>query len=203
MNISVKFPKVLLAVFVIPLVIAGCSHKKGQENGNGLNDLHINPQLTRASSDFYAVNLSAQSEIPPIYNLDASGKLFLEVNKDTTKIYFALYIDSLKNITKATINYGTEDYNGPAIATLYPARHSLADSLLGRTFSGLLRSSVITEIDLEEGALSGSEISDLVRVIRNDSAYVQIHTKYHRSGAIRGPIKTAGVARTRKSHTGK
>lgn len=186
MKVFMKLSSYLVAICMLSFLTFGCAHKKVPQSKAGVS--YMDTVITKKASDFYALHLSGQNEIPPHSNLTASGKLFLEVNEEGDKMYFTLYVDSLKNITKATINYGTKTYNGPPILSLYPARHTDADSLIGRTYSGLLSSGAIIEPYLEGGALSGGEVSDLVRVIKHDSAYVEIHTKYMRDGAIRAQI---------------
>lgn len=190
MNISMKLSLALLSIFMLAFLTYGCAHRNASQEEAGIT--YSNPVVTMGNSDFYALDLSGENEIPtPNSGLNASGKLFLKVGEKGEKIYFTLYVDSLKNITKATINYGTKNYNGPPIVTLYPARHTFADSLVGRTFSGKLNAGVLVEAYLDEGALDGGKISDFVRAMKNDSTYIQIHTKYIRNGAIRAQIKSS------------
>src|SRR5690625_4124418 len=129
MNVSVKLSFSMLSMFMLTFVTFGCAHKNAPQGEAGVS--YTNPLVTMESSDFNATQLSGENEIPANSGLNASGRLFLKVSEQGDKIYFTLYVDSLKNITKATINYGTKDYNGPPIVNLYPARHSHADSLIG------------------------------------------------------------------------
>jgi hypothetical protein len=46
----------------------------------------------------------------------------------------------------------------------------------------------ITSSDLE-GPLAGKQIADLVDIMRNGGAYVNVHTQQNQNGEIRGQIK--------------
>lgn len=192
-NVSMKLSAIFLSALMLIFLTFGCAHKKMKQGLAGkLAPFPSNnqaPAATQNNNDFYALQLSGSNEIPVGIETPASGKLFLKANSDSTMLYFAIYVDSLKNITKATINYGTKDYNGPLIVTLYPARHTDPDSLIGRTFSGLLYAGSFTKLYFGEDAFEAKTISDLIRSMRNDSTYIQIHTKYHRDGIIRAQIK--------------
>ncbi len=188
-----KVSSLWLSVLMLIFLTFGCAHNSRNKNLTIHNKKTTSPAVpvaTKDNNDFYALNLSGNNEIPASVATPGSGKLYLKANSDKTRMYFTVYVDSLKNISKVTINYGTKDYNGPPIVRLYPAFHTVADSLIGRTFSGLLASGAITKAFLTEHALKGEKISGLIRAIRNDSAYIQIHTKYHRDGAIRAQIQS-------------
>jgi hypothetical protein len=47
----------------------------------------------------------------------------------------------------------------------------------------------ITSSDLQ-GPLAGKQISDLVDIIKNGGAYVNLHTNQNQNGEIRGQIMT-------------
>lgn len=189
-----KAHHIFIASLVSMFIIYGCSKKKSHYgNSNDGSQKSMTQQvearkLSNSNSDFVA-QLSAQNETNPNSKIKATGKVYFKVAKDSSHIYYKINIKNLKNITEAFIHYGAKGYNGPQILRMYPARHTEADSLIGRKFSGTLRTGIIRDENLEEGALGGKKVSDLIRVMRNDSAYVQIDTKYHGKGAIRGPIK--------------
>jgi hypothetical protein len=189
MKLSIFFLAALIGI----VFTYGCSKKKYsyKQGGNPKRFAQKKgtPKPTDKNSDFTA-QLSGSNEIPPNHKISATGKAYFRIKDDSTLIYYTLNVKNLKNITKATINYGTEDYNGPRIVTIYPARYTETDSLIGRTFSGTLRSFTINTRALEKGALKhGGTVRDLIRIMKNDSAYVQVDTKYHRKGAIRGHIR--------------
>ena len=48
----------------------------------------------------------------------------------------------------------------------------------------------ITSTDLQ-GPLAGKQISDLVNIIKNGRAYVNVHTDQNQNGEIRGQIASA------------
>jgi hypothetical protein len=188
-----KLSTFLLIALIGMLVTYGCSPKKYSYKQGGdpkrFAKKEGTPKPTDENSDFTA-QLSALNEVPANHKISATGKAYFRIKEDSTLIYYTLNIKNLKNITKATINYGTEDYNGPRITTIYPARYTETDSLIGRTFSGTLRSFTINTRAVENGALKhGGTVRDVIRIMKNDSAYIQVDTKYHRKGAIRGQIR--------------
>jgi hypothetical protein len=187
MNIPSKLSSVFLTGIILIFVTFGCAHKKNPHYIGPKSSANP-PEATKGNNDFHALNLSGQNILPVSVDIGASGQLFLKANSDSTKLYFTLYVDSLRNIMEAFIKYGTKDYNGPKVARLYPSLNTVTDTLSGQTFTGLLNSGIITSHHFENGALEGESIKDLIRVLETDSAYVQINTKYHRSGAIRAQI---------------
>ncbi|MDQ5868367.1 MAG: CHRD domain-containing protein [Thermoproteota archaeon] len=76
------------------------------------------------------------------------------------------------------------------VATLFEGEEADGDSV-ELQFNGDIQTS-----DLE-GPLEGSEIADLVDLMSNGSAYVNVHTEIYPDGAIRGQITTtSGSAET-------
>ena len=55
-------------------------------------------------------------------------------------------------------------------------------------FSGLLAKGTITDKDLI-GPLAGKTVADLVAMIKDGGAYVNVHTDKYPDGEIRGQIK--------------
>jgi len=47
----------------------------------------------------------------------------------------------------------------------------------------------ITSADLQ-GSLAGKQMSDLVSIMKNGGAYVNVHTQQNQNGEIRGQILT-------------
>ena len=46
----------------------------------------------------------------------------------------------------------------------------------------------ITSSDLQQGPLVGKQISDLVNLMNNGQAYVNLHTQQNMNGEIRGQV---------------
>src|SRR5699024_8506865 len=127
----------------------------------------IKKELNKGKIDFHS-QLSSENIIPPISLPSASGNVIFKINDDSTMIYYKITVKNLKNITQAEIHYGTNEYNGPIIFTMYPALHTVADSRIGRTFSGTLQVSTLQKILMQDGALKGGKIIDLIRSMKND-----------------------------------
>ncbi|HVC00468.1 MAG TPA: CHRD domain-containing protein, partial [Candidatus Dormibacteraeota bacterium] len=87
-------------------------------------------------------------------------------------------------VTMAHIHMAAAGKNGPVAVWLYPTKSYPVKT--GK-FSGLLARGTITAAQLG-GPLKGQTIADLVKEIRDGDAYVNVHTKAHPGGEIRGQI---------------
>ena len=94
---------------------------------------------------------------------------------------YGVSIVGLKEITGAHIHKGSEGQNGDIVAVLSEAKSAEwgneTISLKGN----------ITKDGLQ-GPLEGKEVTDLVSLMRNGSAYVNVHTNEYKDGVIRGQI---------------
>ncbi|HZE20495.1 MAG TPA: CHRD domain-containing protein, partial [Desulfobaccales bacterium] len=76
--------------------------------------------------------------------------------------------------------------NGPVAVWLYPSQ-PFPELKLGK-FSGVLAEGTITARNLA-GPLKGKSLSALLKDIKSNRAYVNVHTREHPEGALRGEIK--------------
>ena len=135
----------------------------------------------------FSATLSGNDEVPPTKS-NSTGTAKFEVNDNNSKVSYWVNITGIKKISQAHIHNGTTGQNGDVVVTL-----SKGKSAQGKTsppeigFSGN-----ITKKDLQ-GPLKGKDISDLVSLMNNGSAYVNAHTDKYPKGAIRGQI-SSGVS---------
>lgn len=130
-----------------------------------------------AQESLIAVNLSGSNEVPPV-NSTASGSTSFVNNQ--TFIEYDLSVSELYNATAAHIHQGRAGSNGPIVVTLYNTTDP-SPGLFGG-FSGNITASSL------EGPLKGHELSELVDLMSNGQAYVNVHTIKYKNGEIRDQI---------------
>ena len=153
----------------------------------------------------YIANLAGENNIP-LVTTNATGVVKFITNDhyyDNNELYYEINLTNINSdVGKVDVHLGKKNENGPAVITLYQTTTSLpseicctsADSEYERTklfFNG----TVFTQA-FEFGPLADSRnITDLVNLLNNGSAYVQVYT-YHpdslslfgMDGEIRGQI---------------
>jgi len=136
----------------------------------------------------YIANLTGDNNIPPV-NTNAMGIVKFITNDhyyDNNEVYYEINLTNIhSDVGKVEVHWGKMNENGPSVVTLYQKTTSLpseicctsADSENERTklfFNG----TVFTQA-FEFGPLANSKnITDLVNLFDNDSAYVQVYA-YH------------------------
>jgi hypothetical protein len=134
-------------------------------------------QVAFAQEDFSAPNLTGANEVPPV-NSTASGTTVFINNQ--TFIEYDISVSDLYNATAAHIHQGRAGNNGPIVVTLYNTTDP-SPGLFGG-FSGNITASLL------EGPLRGHELSELIDIMSNGQAYVNIHSIKYKNGEIRDQI---------------
>ena len=94
------------------------------------------------------------------------------------------------------IHKGSVGTNGPVVATLNVggafagALASTSDGGGGSVMTSTSVGGTITSADLK-GPLAGKDVSDLIRLIEDGNAYVNVHTHQNLNGEIRGQLKSS------------
>lgn len=146
-----------------------------------------------SGKQFSAV-LTGDNEVPPV-NTEATGRIKLIANSQESALDYQISLSNLNGlVTGAHIHRGSVGTNGPVVATLN----------IGGTFAGASASTsagggsgmtstsmggTITSADLK-GPLAGKQVSDLIRLIEDGKAYVNVHTHQNLNGEIRGQLKS-------------
>jgi hypothetical protein len=120
-------------------------------------------------SQTFTAKLSGKDEVPPV-NTQATGTAQLQLSSDGKELNYDLSTTSLQGFMMAHIHQGKSGENGQPITT--PLQ-------MGK--------GKITSSDLQ-GSLAGKQISDLVDLMKNGGAYVNVHTNQNQNGEIRGQI---------------
>ena len=139
----------------------------------------IAQQQQQGNQDFDVI-LTGAAEVPPIQT-SASGFAELGVMDGGNRVEYDIIAINIDKVTQAHIHQGTSSEAGPVVATLFNA-----STPTGPT-SGELTDGFITSANLE-GPLQGKQLSDLIALIQNGQAYVNVHTEQNPDGEIRGTI---------------
>jgi hypothetical protein len=120
-------------------------------------------------SQTFTAKLTGNNEVPPV-NTPATGMAQFQLSSDGKELNYDLSATNLKGFMMAHVHQGKTGENGPPITTPLS---------MGK--------GKITSSDLQ-GPLAGKQISDLVNIMKNGGAYVNVHTQQNQNGEIRGQI---------------
>ncbi len=125
--------------------------------------------------------LSGDEEVPPV-KTQAKGEAKFQVNKEGDRLTSSLIISDIKDVTAAYVQRGKKGENGPPVIDLFtePKREDV---------NGILLAEGEVEPYLLIGPLKGKSLDSLIKLIEAGQAYVNIQTKKHPDGEIRGQIK--------------
>ncbi|HVB40551.1 MAG TPA: CHRD domain-containing protein [Terriglobales bacterium] len=140
--------------------------------------------MASAQSAKFSATLSGGNAAPAV-DTAAQGTATFQLSANGRSLRYRISVVNLENATMAHIHLGAAGENGPIAVWLYPA-HPPASLKAGK-FTGVLASGTITAANLA-GSLKGKTIADLVHEIKSGNAYVNVHTKAHPGGEIRGQI---------------
>jgi hypothetical protein len=118
---------------------------------------------------------------------NSTGTAKFLVNDNNSQISYWINVTGIKKINQAHVHNGTTGQNGDIVVSLLSnsksAKGNATPPEIG--FNGN-----ITKGDLR-GPMQGKEISDLITLMGNGTAYVNIHTDKYPKGAIRGQISSS------------
>jgi len=144
-----------------------------------------------SSGDQFSAKLTGDNEVPPV-NTDATGRIRLIGSSAQDTVDYQISLSNLNSIvTGAHIHRGSTGTNGPIVANLN-VHGAFASASAGGGDGGSATTSTstggtITSADLK-GPMSGKQISDLIKLIQDGKAYVNVHTDQNADGEIRGQL---------------
>jgi hypothetical protein len=147
----------------------------------------INETLTSDSTEFVAI-LSGANGVPPV-DSTASAKAHFELRNNASELTipsFSVEGRNLLGIIAIHIHAGNNTENGPIVLILRNYDGSDIDAWEEQ----LITSGPIKPEDFE-GLLRGKTIADLIDLINEGRAYVDIHTTYWSIPELRGTILPA------------
>lgn len=135
----------------------------------------------------FSATLSGENEVPPTEsNATGVAQFQLGTGDDGQEVAYSVNLTGFDDIAAAHIHSGNEGENGSIVATLSEGEEADGDSV-ELQFNGDIQTNDLA------GPLEDSEIADLVDLMNNGSAYVNVHTEIYPDGAIRGQISSVGV----------
>lgn len=132
---------------------------------NGMTDRFA---FAQGAQKKFTANLSGKSEVPPV-DAKASGTAQFQLSADGKQMDYELNVKDMNNFMMAHIHQGKSGENGQPVVMLSMGKAK------------------ITPSDLQ-GSLSGKQLSDLVKLLGDGDAYVNVHTQQNQNGEIRGQI---------------
>ena len=118
---------------------------------------------------------------------NSTGTAKFLVNENNSQISYWINVTGIKKINQAHVHNGTTGQDGDIVVSLLSnsksAKGNATPPKIG--FNGN-----ITKGDLR-GPMQGKDIPDLISLMGNGSAYVNIHTDKYPKGAIRGQISSS------------
>ena len=140
-----------------------------------------------ATTEVLSATLSGDKEVPPV-DTNATGSAGFS-QPHLSNMSYGIQLSDIEKVTAAHIHQGKDGKNGPVIVTLFKVEN---DTGTGPVKGQLINGSIIN--DMLEGALKGKSVEvDLIKLIQDGDAYVNVHTTEHPDGAIRGQIVAGGT----------
>jgi len=142
--------------------------------------IFLTASLGMAASHGYKAMLTGKDIVPSV-ETQATGEAIFTLSKDGKELTYTLTVKDIEGATAAHIHAGNKGENGGPLAGLFagPKKEGM--------FSGEIAKGTITDKNLM-GPLAGKKVKDLVKVIKDGGAYVNIHTEKNPNGEIRGQI---------------
>jgi hypothetical protein len=137
--------------------------------------------LAQKQGQFFDAKLTGKDEVPP-KDTKASGVAEFTVSGSNSMSY-KVSVTDMEKVTAAHIHQGKVGENGPVVVTLFKTDSPSA------TTNGILSQGTISS-DKFEGPLAGKHLSDLINMINNENAYVNVHTQANPKGEIRGQLSS-------------
>ena len=174
---TVQFESGHFATISLTTAKADDNDDNDDDNNNGNN---IDDENDDQNERTFTADLTGDDEVPAV-DTDATGDAELTFEEGDDEIEYTVDVQNIVDVTAAHIHMGPEDEDGDIVATLYD------DSASGE-MDGQLASGTLTASDLE-GPLAGESVDDLVQLIEDGDAYVNVHTADNPDGEIRGQLE--------------
>jgi hypothetical protein len=138
-----------------------------------------------AAPQTFKADLTGNQEVPPV-KTKATGHATFKLNPEGQSLHYQVTVANLQDTTMAHLHLGPAGKNGPVAVWLYPP--SPPGVLKPGAFSGVLAEGEITAQNLV-GPLKGKPLQALIQDIKAGQTYVNVHTRMHPEGELRGEIR--------------
>jgi CHRD domain len=164
------------------MIIAPITYNQAAAQQMGNQTTAANQTTATANPDFDA-QLTGASEVPPVQTT-ASGfaDLDVEVEDGQRVLDYELSVSNISRVTQAHIHQGNSSENGPVIVLLFNASTSPTGPVSGQIAEGQITAANFV------GPLQGMQLDDLIALMQNGAAYVNVHTEQNPQGEIRGTV---------------
>jgi len=137
-----------------------------------------------AQATRFKATLSGADQVPAV-DTTAAGTATFRLNAAGDTLNYTINVTGIQDPAAAHIHMAAAGKNGPPVVVLYPSDANPAQT---GAFTGVLAKGSITAASLV-GPLAGKTLADLVEQIKAGNTYVNVHTKAHGGGEIRGQIQ--------------
>jgi len=185
---------VTISVIIAGLLLSfGCSRNtnviKKKVHNVSEAALQENPMMkgrALATNSHYVADLSGVHIRPNPINTDANGKVYFRLSQDKSKLLYTIYLMKADSVTMIHVHERNGQPIGPELMWLYPKNQQ--PKLTPGPIDGEFVTGTITADDLI-GPLEGHSLDDFVRLMKDDSVYVIVHTTMHPEGQLEGNVK--------------
>ncbi len=129
----------------------------------------------------FKAELSGTEEVPAV-KTSAKGQATFHLVKKGEELAYKVTVEGLRDVTAAHIHQGKKGQNGSPVVNLFTGPEKKGK------VSGLLAEGTIAA-DKMFGPLAGKPLKALIDMMESGDTYVNVHTKSHPEGEIRGQIK--------------
>lgn len=141
------------------------------------------------SSMKFTATLSGGEEVPPV-TTQATGEAVFLLSSSGKELNYKLTVQNLDSVTMAHLHMAPKGQNGDIVVWLYP--NAPPPKPIDHVVSGTLAEGSIDASRLM-GPLQGKQVSDLVEKIKAGEIYVNVHTRQHPEGELRGQVHQQGM----------
>lgn len=173
--VSIMTAAMVVAGTLGAIIIAPSSHNNlatAQQMGN--QTMMVNPD--------FDTRLTGASEVPPVQtNASGSADLDVEIEDGQRVVDYEIFVNNIDRVTQAHIHQGSSNETGPIIVPLFNAS-TPTGPVTGQLTEGQFTSANFV------GQLQGRQLDDLIALMQNGTAYVNVHTEQNPEGEIRGTV---------------
>ena len=141
---------------------------------------HSSYAFAQTQPTYFAAKLTGKNEVPS-EDTKATGVAGFNLVDNGNTIRYNVNVTDIQKVTDAHIHKGKAGKNGPVVVALFKTDMPSAMT------TGTLTKGNITSTSLE-GPLKGKKLTDLISLIKDGNAYVNVHPEANPKGGIRGQI---------------
>jgi hypothetical protein len=135
----------------------------------------------------FMAELTADTQGPKPVQTEAHGKIIFELSEDGSALYYKLMVEDINDVYMAHLHAGQDTKYSQMVVWLYPVLATPPQKIAG-SFTGILGEGMIRK-EFLIGPLENHPLDDLVKLMQEGNAYVNVHTSKHIPGELRGQIK--------------